>query len=93
MLYYQPVGEFAGENYRDWLPGHQSPRPLSVPVNADGEWDQKLDDAQQVWLVLYRAKPDDAEARAIEKKLESRYQPGTHETFRGVTVIRYKLRQ
>ena len=20
VLYYQPVGEFAGENYRDWLP-------------------------------------------------------------------------
>jgi hypothetical protein len=90
VLYYQAVGEFAGENYRDWLPGGQRMRPLPVPVNADGDWEQKLGAAQQVWLVLYREKPDDAEALVIEKKLAGRYQAGTQESFRGVTVIPYK---
>jgi mannosyltransferase len=93
VLYYQSVGEFAGENYRDWLPRGQEMRPLSVPVNADGDWEQKLDDAQQVWLVLYRSKPDDLEARSIEKKLEGRYQVGAQKSFRGVTIIPYGLRK
>ena len=73
VLYYQSVGEFAGENYRDWLPGGSGMRPQSVAVNpASNDWGQQIDDAPRVWLVVYRAKPDDAEVDRIRQALNDR---------------------
>jgi hypothetical protein len=87
VLYYQSVGEFAGENYRDWLPGGEGLRPMPVPVNPPTEWD--VGDAPRVWVVLYRVKADDVEARAIQQELGKRYVAGERKEFRGVTVLGY----
>ncbi len=91
VLYYQPVGEFAGENYRDWLPGGGGPRPLPVSVTSATEWD--TGGAKRIWLVLYRAKPGDTEARAIQQELGKRYVAGQQQKFRGVTIIPFDLRR
>src|SRR5580692_10541368 len=72
VLYYQSVGEFAGENYRDWLPGGNSPRPKSIAVNVGGHWAQEIDDSPRVWLILYRAKSTDSEVSQIQQALEQR---------------------
>lgn len=73
VLYYQSVGEFAGENYRDWLPGGSGPRPVPVAVNPAVEgWEEQIDDAPRVWLVVYRAKPNDAEVDRIRQVLNER---------------------
>ena len=70
VLYYQPVGEFAGENYRDWLPGGSAPRPQPFSVSPGAkDWEREIDDAPRVWLVVYRAKPNDAEVDKIQQKL------------------------
>jgi mannosyltransferase len=87
-LYYQPVGEFAGESYRDWLPGGDVQRPTPVP--GDDGWEQKVDDASRVWLVLYRVKPEDAGVRAIEKKLVTGYSPAGRKDFSDVIVLAYQ---
>jgi mannosyltransferase len=87
VLYYQSVGEFAGENYRDWLPGGDASRPAPVPVNPPTEWD--VGDAPRVWVVLYRVRPGNVEAREIQQDLAKQYVAGEREEFRGVTVVSY----
>lgn len=90
VLYYQLLGAFAAENYRNWLPGERAPRPKEVdisPPNAD--WTQKLDHAPRVWLVLYRVEVDDPEPHAIDQELLKTYNAGVQKIFRGVTVIEY----
>jgi hypothetical protein len=87
VLYYQSVGEFAAENYRDWLSGGDAPRPTPVAAKSPTEWD--VGDAQRVWLVLYRVKPDEVDVRAIQQELGKQYQPRAAQQFRGVTVIPY----
>ncbi|HEY1731979.1 MAG TPA: glycosyltransferase family 39 protein [Terriglobales bacterium] len=73
VLYYQSVGEFAGENYRDWLPGGSAPRPKPIAVDpAARDWERQIADAPRVWLVVYRAKPNDAEVDQIQEKLNER---------------------
>jgi uncharacterized membrane protein len=89
VLYYQSVGEFAGENYRDWLPAGDAPRPTPIGVNSATEWD--VGDAQRVWLVLYRAKPDDAAVGEIQQELGRRYVAGERKEFRGVTIVPFEL--
>ena len=93
VLYYQPVGQFAAESYRDWLPGGKAPRPKPLPVNADGEWQQQIDDAPRAWLVLFRAKATDAQVDQIQQVL-SRHKlylsyVGLHP---GVTVMEFAKR-
>lgn len=87
VLYYQSVGEFAGENYRDWLPGGDASRPAPVPVNPPTEWD--VGDAPRVWVVLYRVRPGNVEAREIQQDLAKQYVAGERKEFRGVTVVSY----
>jgi len=94
VLYYQSVGEFAGESYRDWLPGGNQSRPKPVGVDpTDIAWRNEIDHAQRIWLVLYRAKADDSESLAIEQELRKSYRRGAERDFRGVTVIEYGQRQ
>ena len=91
VLYYQAVGYFAAEPYRDWLPGGSTPRPQGIRAEAsDGDWQKEIDGAARVWLVLYRAKPDDPTARAIDANLRSRYKMVQEVSFRAVTVIEYR---
>jgi len=93
VLYYQSVGQFAGESYRDWLIPPNAARPLSVGINpANSNWQRDLDHAPRVWLVLYRTEPGDAEARAIERDLSQHYAPGREENFPGITVLEYEAR-
>lgn len=90
VLYYQSVGEFAGENYRDWLPGGNGPRPKSIPANGDGNWKQQINDAPRVWLVLYRAKATDFAVKEIQESLEQReFRLKNANTFPGVTVMEF----
>jgi mannosyltransferase len=91
VLYYQSVGEFAGENYRDWLPGGDGPRAAPVGINSLTEWDNG--NAARVWLVLYRAKADDADTREIQQELGKRYIAGERKELRGVTIIPFILRR
>ncbi len=93
VLYFQSVGQFAGESYRDWLPGGNISRPLAIGIDP-GHTDLQHDvgHAARVWLVLYRAEPGDAEARAIEQELSQRYAVGGQENFRGVTVVEYNAK-
>ncbi len=90
VLYYQSVGEFAGENYRDWLPGGSAPRPLPVPVTADQNWQQQIDGAAHVWLVLYRAKASDSEVDQIQQSLKRReFRLSFVDLYPGVTVMEF----
>jgi hypothetical protein len=90
VLYYQSVGEFAAENYRDWLPGGSAPRPLPVAVTADQHWQQHIDDAPRVWLVLYRAKASDSQVDQIQQSLEQReFRLDFVDLYPGVTVMEF----
>jgi hypothetical protein len=93
VLYYQSLGAFAAENYRNWLLGGNVPHPKEVDVNPPNtDWTQQVDQAPRVWLVLYRAKVDDPESRAIEQQLLKNYDRRVQKVFRGVTVIEYDAR-
>jgi uncharacterized membrane protein len=90
VLYYQSVGEFAGESYRDWLPGGNQSRPTPVGVDpANVVWENEIDHAQRLWLVLYRANGNDSGSQAIEQELMKNYLRGGERDFRGVSVIDY----
>ena len=90
VLYYQSVGQFAGESYRDWLLPADAPRPVSTGINpANSDWQREIDHAPRVWLVLYRTEPGDAEAHAIERELSQHYELGREENFPRVTVLEY----
>ena len=94
VVFYQSLGAFAAENYWNWLPGGAAPRAKEVDVNpASSDWERQIGDAPRVWLVLYRAKVDDAEARAIEQELLKKYGTGEEKNFRGVSVIEYSARR
>jgi len=93
LLYYQSVGEFGGESYRDWLAGGNQSRPTPVGVDLiNGAWTNEIDHAQRVWLVLYRAKANDSGSQAVEQELMKRYSRGEEQDFRGVSVIEYGQR-
>jgi mannosyltransferase len=91
VLYYQPEGYFAVENYRNWLPGGSGgPRPQGVTVNpANSEWTQQINGAPRVWLVLYRGPVDDPLTREIQATLNKRYKAAQEIPFRAVTVVEY----
>ncbi len=91
VLYYQGLGYFAVENYRNWLPGGSAPRPLGVEVDpSNDDWKKQINGTGRVWLVLYRAKLDDTVARAIDASLRDRYAVKQQVPFRAVTVIEYR---
>jgi len=94
VLYYQSVGQFAGESYRDWLPEGSGRRPAAVEANPPSmEWNSEIDHAPRVWLVLYRSEPDGPGSRVIEQELAKGYDRGQQEKFRGVTVIEYSSKR
>jgi uncharacterized membrane protein len=91
VLYYESVGEFAGENYRDWLPGGSSSRPHPVAINpGTDDWEQQIDDTRHLWLVIYRAKPSDLRVDKIrealyQRKLSLKYV----NSYPGVTIMEF----
>ncbi len=91
VVYYQSIGEFAGESYRDWLPGGDTSRPLAIGVNSGGtEWSSKVDPAPRVWVVLYRAKPADAEAEQIQRELgRKNFSLKFVGQYNGVTIMEF----
>ncbi len=89
ILYYRSVGQFAGESYREWLQP-TTPKPASTGLDPlDASWPSAIGNSQRVWLVLYRAEPDDAEAKNIQRELGQRYQLDSEKNFTGVTVFQY----
>ena len=93
VLYYQSVGEFAGESYCDWLPGGNRMRPAPVAVDPSNmKWFAEMDHAQHVWLVLYRTRPGSLESQRIAGELVKQYQLSSRQNFRGVTVLEYRAK-
>jgi len=93
VLYYQSVGEFAGESYRDWLQPANLPRPAATGINlGNSGWQLAIDHPRRIWLVLYRAKADDTGAREIERELANEYVNAGEKKFAGVRVIEYRAK-
>jgi mannosyltransferase len=90
VVYYEGVGNFAAESYRDWLPGGANNRPGAIEVSpASNEWREKLAGAGRVWLVLYPTNKRDETASAVETELQQRYMTGETKQFRAVTVTEF----
>ena len=90
VVYYEGVGNFAAESYRDWLPGGTDNRPVAIEVSsASNDWREKLAGAARVWLVRYPANKTDDTARSVEMELQSRYTPVETKQFRAVTVAEF----
>jgi uncharacterized membrane protein len=90
VLYYQPVGGWAAESYRDWLPGGGANRPMAVSVDPQaGDWRSKVAGARRVWLVEYPANLSDDTARAVETQLHSRYAAVAVQQYRAMTVTEF----
>jgi uncharacterized membrane protein len=94
VVYYQGVGNFASESYRDWLPGGSANRPGAVEVSPQSnEWLAKISSARRVWLVQYPASLSDDTLRRVEAELHRRYSPGASQQFRAVTVTEFVAKQ
>ena len=94
VLYYESVGQFAGESYRDWLQTSNTARPETIGISkGSSDWQNRIADASRVWLVIYRVKPDEPEVRAIEDQLSRRYAAGEGKTFHGIVVLQFDRRQ
>jgi mannosyltransferase len=90
VVYYQGVGNFATENYRDWLPGGTNNRPVPVEVHPQSNnWRDKIAGARRVWLVRYPANQSDGPALAVETDLHSRYTAGETTHFHAVAVTEF----
>jgi hypothetical protein len=91
VLYYSPVGYFATENYRAWLPGGNGPHPLGVMVNPPSDdWIRQVNHAERIWMVRYPAAPDDDPYRAVTAELSKDYAVADSKPFRSVTVTEYR---
>ena len=90
VVYYQGVGNFAAESYRDWLPGGAGNRPTPVEVGAPGaDWRSKIVRTGRVWLVEYPASISNDTSRAVEAELHRRYTQAASKGFRAVTVTEF----
>ncbi len=90
VVYYQGVGDWAAENYRDWLPGGNANRPVAVEVNAQSnDWQAKVAGKRRVWLVEYPANVSDDTARALEAELHSRYTAVASHEYRAITITEF----
>jgi hypothetical protein len=90
VVYYRGVGDFAAENYRDWMPGGAANRPSAVEVGAPGvDWRAKIGGARRVWLVEYPANVSDDTSRAVETEMHSRFTAVGSRPFRAVTVTEF----
>jgi len=90
VVYYQGVGRFAAESYRDWLPGGAANRPMAVEVGApSSDWRAQIAGARRVWLVEYPANVSDGTSRAVQAELHSRYVAVSSSPFRAVTVTEF----
>jgi mannosyltransferase len=90
VLYYQPVGNWAAESYRDWLPGGSANRPTAISAEPQSnEWRAKIAGASRVWFVMYPANVTDDTSRAVEMELHSRYTVVESRRFRAITVTEF----
>ena len=90
VLYYQPVGNWAAESYRDWLPGGGANRPTALSMSAQSnDWRAKIASAHRVWLVEYPSNLSDDTSRSLEAELHSRYSAVAVQSFRAVTVTEF----
>ena len=90
VVYYEGVGNFAAESYRDWLPGGANNRPKAVEVRAGSQsWLGAVAGARRVWLVLYPSNRSDATALGVETELHNHYTAVATQPFRAVTVTEF----
>ncbi len=89
VVYFAGVGN-PSDSYRDWLPGGQTNRPMSVEVSPrSSEWLAKITGARRVWLLRYPENRDDETVRAVEVELQRRYTQGDTMNFRAITLTEY----
>jgi hypothetical protein len=94
VLYYQPVGDWAAESYRDWLPGGGANRPTAIGVSTQStDWRAKIVGARRVWLVEYPSNLSDDTSRSLEAELHGRYSAVAVQPFRQVTVTEFVAKQ
>ena len=90
VLYYQSVGGWAAENYRDWLPGGAANRPTAVSVEPQSnDWRAKITGVRRIWLVEYPANVSDDISRGVETELHSRYTAVAAQQYRAITVTEF----
>jgi len=90
VVYYQGVGDWAAENYRDWLPGGSANRPAAVEITSQpNSWQTKIAGAPRVWLVEYPANVSDDTSRAVEAELHSRYTVAGSHGFRAIAITEF----
>lgn len=90
VLYYQPMGYFAAENYRSWLPGGEANRPMPVMVEPSSEaWKRSVGKGRRVWLVTYPAPLEDSTERDITAALKQLFSVGEKRDFRAISVTEY----
>jgi hypothetical protein len=91
-LYYEPIGYFATESYRNWLPGGQVSRPVGIMVSPPNpDWEKKIAGASRVWLVTYPAKLRNPNIDAVSAELQKHFPLVNQQRFRAVTVTEYRL--
>jgi len=90
VLYYQSVGGWAAESYRDWLPGGAANRPTAVSVEPQSnDWRAKITGVRRIWLVEYPANVSDDISRGVETELHSRYTAVAAQQYRAITVTEF----
>lgn len=90
VVYYQGVGDWAAENYRDWLPGGSANRPAAVEITSQpNSWQTKITGAPRIWLVEYPANVSDDTSRAVEAELHSRYTVAGSHGFRAIAITEF----
>jgi mannosyltransferase len=94
VLYYEVLGGYGAESYRDWMEGPNAKRPTAIMIEpANVDWEKKTGQAPRVWLVLFRANPGDpGPASAIQNTLQKHFTAETPVRFRGITVIEYRAK-
>ncbi len=90
VLYYRAIGEYAAEQYRDWLPGGAERRPAATALNPGAnEWQQQVGDAQRIWLVLYPTNRPGPLVPEIQEKLGAQFAPVDERKFKDIVLIEY----
>ncbi len=94
VLYYDFLSGYGVERYRNWLEGPDSKRPTAIVIGQPGvDWEKQTEQAPRVWLVMYRANPDDpGAARAIQSTLQGHFTAEAPVRFRAITVIEYRAK-
>lgn len=90
LLYYDAVGSFAVDTYREKVLGNQISYGHEVQVfPPDVTWKQQLGEPARVWFVRYPDKLNNDAIRDLEAHLSQSYKPVHTTVFRAITITEY----